>query len=74
MLIRQQLASAVLGMVCIALTPSAGIAAECQQENFGNWLEHFKQEAIRQSISQQTIASVLNGITYDPAIIARRSD
>jgi membrane-bound lytic murein transglycosylase B len=71
MLIRQQLASAVLGMVCIALTASAGIAAECQQENFGNWLEHFKQEAIRQSISQQTIASVLNGITYDPAIIAR---
>jgi lytic murein transglycosylase len=71
MLIRQQLASAVLGMVCIALTTSAGIAAECQQENFGNWLEHFKQEAIRQSISQQTIVSALNGITYDPAIIAR---
>ena len=71
MLVRQQLASAVLGMVCIALTASAGIAAECQQENFGNWHEHFKQEAIRQSISQQTIVSVLNGITYDPAIIAR---
>ena len=71
MLIRQSLASAILGVIYIALTVGAAIAAECQQENFGNWLEHFKQEAIRQSISQQTIVSALNGITYDPAIIAR---
>ena len=52
---------------------SAGIAgaAECQQENFANWLDHFKQEAMGAAISQQTMASALNGITYDPAIIAR---
>src|SRR6516162_3508499 len=51
----------------------AGIAgaAECQQENFANWLDHFKQEAMGAAISQQTMASALNGITYDPAIIAR---
>jgi lytic murein transglycosylase len=71
MLMRQALAAVILCAVCIVLTVGAGIAAECQQENFGNWLEHFKQEAIRQSISQQTIVSALNGITYDPAIIAR---
>ena len=71
MLMRQALAAAILCVVCIVLTVGAAIAAECQQENFGNWLEYFKQEAIRQSISQQTIVSALDGITYDPAIIAR---
>jgi hypothetical protein len=44
MLIRQQLASAVLGMVCIALTASAGIAAECQQENGVSGLSTFLLE------------------------------
>ena len=55
---------------------SAGIAgaAECQQENFANWLDHFKQEAMGAGISQQTMASALNGITYDPAIIALNED
>jgi lytic murein transglycosylase len=47
------------------------LAAECRQENFGGWLEQFKQEAIGSGISQQSAASALNGITYDPAIIAR---
>src|SRR6516225_4280705 len=52
---------------------SAGIAcaAECQQENFANWLDHFTQEAMGAAISQQTMASAVNGITYAPAIIAR---
>ncbi len=35
------------------------------------WLEHFRQEATSQGISQQTVVSALNGITYDPAIITR---
>jgi lytic murein transglycosylase len=71
MVMRQSLAPAILCVVCIILTVGAAIAAECQQENFGNWLEHFKQEATGLGISQQTITSALNGITYDPAIIAR---
>ncbi len=71
MLMRQTLASAILCVICIVLTVGAAIAAECQQDNFGNWLEHFKQEATGLGISQQTTASALNGITYDPAIIAR---
>ena len=47
------------------------MGAECRQESFGSWLEQFKQEAIGLDISQQTIASALNSIAYDPAIIAR---
>jgi lytic murein transglycosylase len=71
MLVRQALARAILCVVCVVLTIGAAIAAACQQDNFGNWLEHFKQEATGLGISQQTIASGLNGIAYDPAIIAR---
>ncbi len=57
--------------VCIVLSVASAIAAQCQQESFGNWLEHFKQEATGLGISQPTIASALNAITFDPAIIAR---
>src|SRR5262249_19136111 len=64
-------ASGLAVAVCMVLTIGAAIDAECQQENFGNWLEHLKQEATGLGISQQTIASALNGITYDPAIIVR---
>jgi lytic murein transglycosylase len=71
MLIRRALAAASLCVSCIMFSPSIADAAECQQENFANWLDHLKQEAMGAGISQQTIASALNGITYDPAIIAR---
>jgi hypothetical protein len=70
--IRYPLAGVILCVVCIVFSVSITIAAECQQrDNFGDWLEHFKQEATSQGISQQTIVSALNGITYDPAIITR---
>src|SRR6516165_8090646 len=71
MLIRRALTAASLYLVCIMISAGIAGAAECQQENFANWLDHFKQEAIGAGISQQTIASALNGITYDSAIIAR---
>ena len=67
MLIKYLLALAI----CIVLSVRVTIAAECQQDSFATRLEHFKQEAIGVGISQQTIASSLNGLTYDPAIIAR---
>src|SRR5215472_14112250 len=72
MLIRYPLAGVILCVVCIVFSVSITIAAECQQrDNFSDWLEHFRQEATSQGISQQTIGSALNGITYDPAIITR---
>ena len=72
MLIRYPLAGVILCLVCTVFSVSITIAAECQQrDNFSDWLEHFRQEATSQGISQQTIVSALNGITYDPAIITR---
>jgi lytic murein transglycosylase len=72
MLIRCALAGVIAYVFCLVFSVSVTIAAECQQQdNFSNWLEHFRQEATSQGISQQTIVSALNGISYDPAIIAR---
>lgn len=72
MLIRYPLAGVMLCVVCTVFSVSITIAAECQQrDNFGDWLEHFRQEATSQGISQQTIVSAFSGITYDPAIITR---
>src|SRR6266576_5872078 len=71
MLIRYGAALAIRCVFCIVLSVSTTIAAECQKDNFGTWLEHFKQEAIGVGISQQTVATALNGIDYNPAIIAR---
>jgi lytic murein transglycosylase len=39
--------------------------------DFGSWLQGVKTDAAAQGISQRTIQASLNGITYDPAIIAR---
>src|SRR5205085_5265266 len=71
MLMMRALALASVCIICIALSVASAIAAECQQVSFGNWLENFKQEATGLGIAQPTIASALNAITYDPAIIAR---
>src|SRR5947208_8624725 len=71
MLMMRTLALASVCTICIALSVASAIAAECQQESFGNWLEHFKQEATGLGIAQPTIASALSAITYDAAIIAR---
>jgi lytic murein transglycosylase len=67
---KQPFAYAIVWVVCFVLGVGPGIAAECQRGNFDSWLERFKQEATAQGLSQRTIASALNGVAYDPAIIA----
>jgi lytic murein transglycosylase len=71
MLIRCRVARVIVSALSIVFSANIAVAAECRQENFVSWLEQLKQEAIGLDISQQTSASALNGITYDPAIIAR---
>jgi lytic murein transglycosylase len=66
-----RLAGVIVCALFIAFSVSITVAAECRQENFGSWLEQFKKDAIASGISQQTVTSVLNGVTYDPGIIAR---
>jgi lytic murein transglycosylase len=48
------------------------LAVECQSGgSFEAWLEAFKREAAAQGISQPTLAVALNGLSYDPNVIAR---
>ena len=69
--IGRRLVLSIIWAACIALWLGPAVAADCQHGDFAAWLESFKQEAASQGISQKTIASALNGVTYDPAIIAR---
>ncbi len=58
------------GLVC-ALS-SAAHAVPCQPPGgFDTWLTSFKEDAAAKGISQQAIATALNGVTYDPNIVAR---
>jgi lytic murein transglycosylase len=56
--------------VLIALSATAS-AAPCRSGSFESWIEGFKREAAALGISQRTLASALNGVTYDPGIVSR---
>jgi lytic murein transglycosylase len=71
MLIKRILTVIFLCIVCVAFLVVSAMAAECPPADFVTWLGEFKQQATALGISQQTVASALNNISYDPAIIAR---
>src|SRR6266516_4256646 len=54
----------------LALSASAS-AVPCGSGGFEGWLEAFKREAAAQGISARSIASALNGVSYDPGIVSR---
>jgi lytic murein transglycosylase len=49
----------------------AAAAVPCGSGNFQAWLDEFKSEAVAKGISQATVASSLNGVTLDQAILSR---
>jgi membrane-bound lytic murein transglycosylase B len=50
----------------------AGPAAACRNTgSFERWLDEFKREAAAQKISQSTIESALDGVSFDPEIVRR---
>src|SRR5680860_1354601 len=50
---------------------SASALAACPgPAGFGKWLQGFKQQAIAEGISPQTVNAALNGVTYYPTAIA----
>jgi lytic murein transglycosylase len=69
--VRQPFTPAIIWAACALLWAGPAIAADCQRDNFVGWLEGFKHDAAAQGISQPTIASALNGVAYDPVVIAR---
>jgi lytic murein transglycosylase len=68
--IRGLVVSAMILAAGVMLSAGPGIAADCQRDNFNNWLEAFKKDAAALGISQKTITSALNGVAFDPAVIA----
>jgi len=59
------------GIAAICIVCSApSLAAECGGD-FDGWLADFKHEAAAQGVSQRTIASALDGVAPDPAVISR---
>ena len=64
-------ACAIVWLACIAICTAPGMADDCQHGSFDSWLAGFKQKAAAQGISQATIATALNGVTFDPTVIAR---
>ena len=54
-----------------ALSGPADAAPRCRNTgSFEAWLAAFKKDAESQGISRQAIAAALDGVTFDPAIIA----
>jgi lytic murein transglycosylase len=61
-----------LAVGAVLLSPAASMAAvPCGTGNFDAWLADFKAEAAAKGISQSAIASGLNGVTLDRAILSR---
>ena len=52
---------------------SLASAAKCGQSKngFSSWLRDIKSQAASKGISQQTLKSALDGVTYDPRVIRR---
>jgi lytic murein transglycosylase len=65
------IAYAIVWLTLIAFCSRPGMADDCQHGTFDSWLASFKQQAAAQGISQSTIATALNGVTFDPTVIAR---
>jgi lytic murein transglycosylase len=60
----------VYAAVLIGLAPHA-FAACASPAGFGSWLQGFKKDAVAQGISSNVVAEALDGLTYDPAVIAK---
>ena len=58
--------SAVLAMPAVP-----ALAVPCGSGSFQAWLDDFKNEAVAKGISQSAIASTLNGVALDQAVLAR---
>src|ERR1700722_4961643 len=55
----------------VAMPGASVLAASCGTGNFPAWLDELKTEAAAKGISQSAIASGLNGVTPDQAVLSR---
>ena len=60
------------GAAILIAAASPAFAAACAgPAGFGAWLQGFKKEAVAQGISPQVVSAALDGVSYDPAVIAK---
>ncbi len=55
----------------LTLPPASALTASCGTGSFDAWLADFNNEAAAKGISQSAIASGLNGVTLDQAVLSR---
>jgi lytic murein transglycosylase len=60
----------MFGAIAAAAQTAPASSAPCGGD-FGAWLQGVRQEAAAQGISQRAISAGLDGISYDPSVIAR---
>lgn len=66
--------TALAGLCAAVLfgSASSAVAQKCPgPAGFNKWLQGFKQQAIAEGISPQTVNAALAGVTYDPNVIAK---
>jgi lytic murein transglycosylase len=73
---RFQIATALAGFAgavgFLSVFGAAPAYAACQPPAaFGQWLQGFKKEAVGQGISPDVVSMALDGLSYDPSVIAK---
>ncbi len=66
-----RLAVVITGLCLVALGAGPARAVTCGSGSFETWLDAFRKEAAAQGIGERTIAAALNGVSYDPSVVAR---
>jgi lytic murein transglycosylase len=61
----------ILSLAFAALFVPNAFAACQSPAAFGGWLQSFKKEAVAQGISPGVVSGALDGLTYDPSVIAK---
>ena len=62
---------AFLTAAVLTISAVPAFAASCGTASFASWLDEFKADAAAKGISQSAIASGLNGVTPDQAVLSR---
>jgi len=61
----------LLAIAALTLPAAPAWSASCDTGSFASWLNDFRNEAAAKGISQAAIASGLNGLTLDQAVLSR---
>src|SRR6266508_447711 len=63
--------ASILSLAFTALFVPHAFAACQSPAAFGSWLQSFKKEAVAQGISPNVVSEALDGLTYDPSVVAK---